>query len=156
MDPIVSYKDSVRVAVAQMQIKSDQLSEEETTVDALVPWIEKAVDKQADLVVFPEYLLGNFHLPNKLTDQLCAVAKKHKVNIIVGGWEYLPGEPIVHPPKEKTYANTILVVDRNGKNRGQASQNALGCRCLFALLLASRSWREGRAYDGQGRRKWCG
>lgn len=113
--PLKNFKDKVRVAVAQISIDEKKLAEEETTVDKLVPWMKKAATEKADLLVFPEYLMGNFHLPDKLTDQLCEAAKAHNLNVIVGGWEYLPGEKIIHPPLPGTYANSILVVDRNGK-----------------------------------------
>lgn len=117
--PLKHSRDSVRVAVAQMTIKPDSLKPGEDTVDALLPWIQKAVAEKADLVVFPEYLLGSFHLPDKLTDKLCAVAKSNNIHVIVGGWEYLPGSKIQHPPEPGTYANSVLVVSRDGKIAGK-------------------------------------
>ena len=112
-------KKTVRVAVAQMTIDSKSLSGGKDTVDALLPWIHRAVTNKADLVVFPEYLLGAFHLPDKLTDKLCAVAKTNNINLIVGGWEYLPGKRIQHPPEPGTYANSVLVISRDGKIAGK-------------------------------------
>ncbi len=88
-------------------------------MDALLPWMDRAAERKADLLVFPEYLLGDFHLPDDLTDQLCAAVKERGVNVVVGGWEYLPEEPIRHPPKPGTYANTVLVVDREGRVVGK-------------------------------------
>ena len=40
--PIKQAKDSVRVAVAQMVIKPDELKPGHDTVDALLPWIKRA------------------------------------------------------------------------------------------------------------------
>jgi N-carbamoylputrescine amidase len=117
--PLRQSKPSVRVAVAQMQIKPADLKPGQDTVDALAPWIQRAATGKVDLLVFPEYLLGDFHLPNALTEKLCAAAKQHDINVIVGGWEYLPGEKIQHPPKPGTYANTVLVVSRDGKIAGK-------------------------------------
>ena len=110
--PIKQAKDSVRVAVAQMAIKPDKLKPGQDTVDALLPWIKRAVAEKADLVVFPEYLLGAFHLPDALTEKLCAAAKTNNMSIIVGGWEFLPGVKIQHPPAPNTYANSVLVISR--------------------------------------------
>ena len=117
--PIKQAKDSVRVAVAQMAIKPDELKPGQDTVDALLPWIKRAADQKADLIVFPEYLLGAFHLPDALTDKLCAVAKTNNMSIIVGGWEFLPGVKIQHPPTPNTYANSVLVISRDGKIAGK-------------------------------------
>ena len=117
--PLRQHKPSVRVAVAQMQIKTGDLKPTLDSVDALTPWIRRAAAGKADLLVLPEYLLGDFHLPNALTDKLCSAAKQHDVNVIVGGWEYLPGERIQHPPKPGTYANTVLVVSRDGRVVGK-------------------------------------
>ena len=117
--PLKQAKNTVRVAVAQMVIKPDELKPGQDTVDALLPWIKRAAAEKADLVVLPEYLLGAFHLPDPLTDKLCVAAKSNDIHIIVGGWEYLPGKQIQHPPEPYTYANTVLVVSRDGKIAGK-------------------------------------
>ena len=117
--PLKQSKDTVRVAVAQMTIKRDELKPGQDTVDALVPWMQRAAAEKADLLVFPEYLLGDFQLPDKLTDKLCEAAKRFNLNVIVGGWEYLPGHKIQHPPEPGTYANSVLVVSRDGKIAGK-------------------------------------
>jgi predicted amidohydrolase len=117
--PLRQSKPLVRVAVAQTQIKPGDLKAGQDTVDALAPWFARAAAEKADLLVLPEYLLGEFHLPDGLTDKLCSVVRQHNVNVVVGGWEYLPGEKIQHPPKPGTYANTVLVVSRVGKIAGK-------------------------------------
>lgn len=117
--PLRQFKDSVRVSVAQMTIKAEALKAGEDTVDALIPWMKRAVAEKADLLVFPEYLLGDFHLPDRLTDKLCQKAQRHELNVIVGGWERLPGTALEHPPQPGTYANTVLVVTREGKIAGK-------------------------------------
>lgn len=117
--PLKPSKDTVRVAVAQMAIKREELKPGQDTVDALMPWMQRAAAEKADLLVLPEYLLGDFHLPDKLTEKLCSSAKRFSLNVIVGGWEYLPGHKIQHPPKPGSYANCVLVVNRDGKIAGK-------------------------------------
>ena len=117
--PLKQAKDTVRVAVAQMTIKREELKPGQDTVDALVPWMQRAAAEKADLLVFPEYLLGDFNLPDPLTEKLCATAKRYNLNVIVGGWEYLPGKKIQHPPEPGSYANCVLVVGRDGKIAGK-------------------------------------
>jgi len=58
-------------------------------------------------------------LPDALTRKLCDASKDHRLNVVVGGWEYLPGTEIKHPPEPGTYANTVLVIDRQGKVAGK-------------------------------------
>ena len=117
--PLKHAKGIVRVAVAQMTIKADGFKPGQDAVDAFVPWMQRAAADKADLLVFPEYLLGDFHLPDALTDKLCAAAKRYNLNVIVGGWEYLPGKTIQHPPEPGTYANCVLVASRDGKIVGK-------------------------------------
>ena len=138
--PLRQSKPTVRVAVAQMDIKPGDLKPGEDTVDALTPWMERAAAGKADLLVFPEYLLGDFHLPNALTDKLCAAAKApQRATSSSGGWEYLPGEKIQHPPKPGTYANTVLVVSRDGKIAGKHRKMHSALGAASALQLAART-----------------
>ncbi|WP_182868097.1 carbon-nitrogen hydrolase family protein [Rhodopirellula sp. JC639] len=116
--PLNQSKDSVRVAVAQMQIDHAALQPDQDTVDALVPWMKRAADQHADLLVFPEYLLGSFHLKSALVDKLCEQAKTHDLNVVVGGWEHFPEVAIKQPPDPGTYANTLLVAGRDGALAG--------------------------------------
>ena len=116
--PLARSKDSVRVAVAQMEIDPGSLKPGQDTVDALDPWMARAADQSAGLLVFPEYLLGPFHLEGELVDKLCAHAKRHNLNVIVGGWEHPADQPIKQPPDPGTYSNTLLVIDRAGKVAG--------------------------------------
>ncbi|WP_161604775.1 carbon-nitrogen hydrolase family protein [Roseiconus nitratireducens] len=117
--PLARSADSVRVAVAQMKISPEFLRDGKDTVDALLPWIDQAAEAQADLIVFPEYLLGPFHLPDEKTDKLCDEAKRRDLSVIVGGWEYLQGTAIEQSPEPGTYANTVLVIDREGNVAGK-------------------------------------
>ena len=117
--PLEHSKDTVRVAVAQMTIDSDSLKPGQDTVDALEPWMSRAADKKVDLLVFPEYLLGSFHLEGELVGKLCDYAKRYDLNIVVGGWEHFADVEIKQPPEPGTYANTLLAVDRQGLIAGK-------------------------------------
>jgi len=123
--PLSRSKESVRVAVAQMQIDPSSLEPGQDTVDALVPWMKRGADAKADLLVFPEYLLGSFRMQGEhgkhgeLIERLCVKAKEYDLNLIVGGWEHFPGHAIQHPPAPGTYANTVLVIGRDGKLAGK-------------------------------------
>ena len=81
--------------------------------------MDKAVAEKADLVVFPEYLLGQFHLDDSLITKLRSEVKRRSINVIVGGWECKPGTTIKHPPDPGSYSNSVLVVDRQGKIAGK-------------------------------------
>jgi predicted amidohydrolase len=131
--PLLRSKDSVRVSVAQMNITETELTSGKDRVDALLPWMDKAVGEKADLLVFPEYLLGPFHLPDPLIEKLSAEVKKRKINVIVGGWEYKPGAVITHPPAPQTYSNAVLVLDREGKIAGKHRKmhSAVGAASAF-------------------------
>lgn len=112
--PLVYAKDSVKVAVVQMVIPDD-FWKDHSVVEAFVPWMDKAKADNVDLLVFPEYLLGAFKMDQPVIKELCDAVAERKLNVILGGWEYLPEFPITHPPVPKTYANTLLVIDRQGE-----------------------------------------
>jgi len=117
--PLTRSQDSVRVSVAQMDISGKDLSPGTDRVDKLIPWMDKAVVEKADLLVFPEYLLGQFFLNDPLIAKLCAAVKQRNLNVIIGGWECKPGSTMKHPPDPGTYANSVLVIDREGKIAGK-------------------------------------
>lgn len=117
--PKLPTKDSVRVSVAQMTIDGSKIPAGKDRVDMLIPWMDQAFSAKADLLVFPEYLLGQFHLDGPLIAKLGAEVKKRNLNVIVGGWEVKPDIAIKHPPEAGTYANSVLVLDREGKIAGK-------------------------------------
>lgn len=119
VEPLKRSKDSVRVSVAQMNITDKDVTGGKDRVDPLLPWMDKALAEKTDLLVFPEYLLGAFHLDDALIRKLSAEVKKRGINVIVGGWEYQPGAVIKHPPDPQTYANSVLVIDRGGEVVGK-------------------------------------
>ena len=112
-------KDTVRVSVAQMNISGSELPAGKDRVDMLIPWMDKAVAEKTDLLVFPEYLLGQFFLADQLIAKLRSEVKRHHLNVIIGGWECKPGSTMKHPPDPGSYANSVLVVDRQGRIAGK-------------------------------------
>lgn len=117
--PLEKYRDQVRISVAQMSIEGKTIPQGKDRVDMMTPWMDRAVAEKADMIVFPEYILGPFKMDFPLIDKLRAEAKQRKMHVVVGGWEYLPEATIVHPPEPGTYANTVLVVDREGNIAGK-------------------------------------
>jgi len=98
-----------RVKVAAVQIsgydKGDVPRDGYDPTEAIVPYIHRAGNDGAQLVVFPEYVLGRISVPGPTTKKIAAAAAKNRIYVIVGCWElYDDGE----------YANTALVFDRDG------------------------------------------
>lgn len=107
-------KAPARVKVAAVQIsgydKGDLPREGYDPAQAIVPYIHRAGKDGAQLVVFPEYVLGRIPVPGPATKKIAAAAAKNRIYVIVGCWElYDDGE----------YANTALVFGRDGKIVGK-------------------------------------
>ncbi len=102
------------VKIAAVQIsgydKGDLPRRGTDVVSKLLPYIEKAQKDGAELVVFPEYVLGHISVPGPETKTLSAAAAASNIYVIVGCWEVI----------DKTnYANTALIFDRQGKIAGK-------------------------------------
>lgn len=108
--PLADSKDRVRVAAVQLDVSGAP----EVVMAALTPHMARAAAEGADLVVFPEYILGNFKVPDATTEGLRALAREHHINLIAGGWEFLEDHPIAWPPEPGTYANSALIINRDG------------------------------------------
>ena len=75
-----------------------------------LPYIERAAKDGAQLVVFPEYVLGHIKVPGPQTQLIADAAGKAKIYVIIGCWEeYDDGR----------FANTALLFDRTGKIAGK-------------------------------------
>jgi predicted amidohydrolase len=86
----------------------------EAVLAAFAPHVARAAAEGAGLVVFPEYVLGNFKVPDATTEGVRALAREHRINVIAGGWEFLGDHPVTVPPEPGTYANSALIVNREG------------------------------------------
>jgi predicted amidohydrolase len=78
--------------------------------ESVVRYIERAAKDGAQLVVFPEYLLGRISVPGPQTGRISKVAAANRIYVIVGCWEVF---------KDGSFANTALLFDRSGKIAGK-------------------------------------
>jgi predicted amidohydrolase len=102
------------VKVAAVQIKGydkgDLPREGYDASNAILPYIDRAGKDGAQLVVFPEYVLGHIRVPGPTTERISAAAAANHVYVIVGGWEdYADG----------TFSDVALIFDRGGKIAGK-------------------------------------
>ena len=102
------------IKVAAVQIKGydkgDLPREGYDPTKAIVPYIDRAGKDGAQLVVFPEYVLGHIPVPGPTTEKIAAAAAANHIYVIIGSWEtYADGK----------FANTALIFDRSGKIVGK-------------------------------------
>ena len=104
--------DSVKVAAVQIcgYDKTDVPRPGFDPSEAIVPYIQRAGEDGAQLVVFPEYVLGRLSLPSEATDRIAKAAAAARIYVIVGCW-------IVE--KDGSFANVALLFDRTGKIIGK-------------------------------------
>lgn len=79
-------------------------------VTAMLPYIDRAGKDGAQLVVFPEYLLGHIRVPGPSTERIASAAAANHIYVIAGSWE---------DHADGTYADTALIFDRAGKIAGK-------------------------------------
>jgi len=77
---------------------------------SVVRYIERAAKDGAQLVVFPEYLLGRISVPGPQTERIGKAAAAGRIYVIVGCWEVF---------RDDSFANTALLFDRAGKIVGK-------------------------------------
>jgi beta-ureidopropionase len=109
-----SRQRSGLVKVAAVQIKGyDKCDLPRKGYDptaAIVSYIDRAGKDGAQLVVFPEYVLGHIRVPGPITERISAAAAANHIYVIVGSWEdYADG----------TYADAALIFDRSGTIAGK-------------------------------------
>lgn len=101
-------RNCARVAVVQMTghwVWRAHGESPETLLEVL-PYIDKAGQDGADLVVFPELLLGEFRVPCETTEKIAAAAKKNQIYVIVGCFEIRDDKG--------NFSNSMLIFDRQG------------------------------------------
>jgi predicted amidohydrolase len=74
--------------------------------EAVARYVERAAKDRAQLVVFPEYLLGRISVPGPQTERISKAAAADRIYVIVGCWEVF---------KDDSFANSALLFDRAGK-----------------------------------------
>lgn len=102
------------VKVAAVQIKGydkgDLPRQGYDPAAAIAPYIDRAGKDGAQLVVFPEYVLGHIRVPGPTTERISAAAAANHIYVIIGGWEdYADG----------TFADTAFIFDRGGRIAGK-------------------------------------
>lgn len=105
---------SVRVAAVQLNgtwIWQGQDDEPQDTVDSVIGYIDRAGADKADLVVFPELLLGKFRVPNRSTQRIGEAASRNGLYVVAGCFEIVD--------EEGNYKNTALLFDRKGNLVGR-------------------------------------
>ena len=98
---------SIKVAAVQISgyDKKDLPRDGFKPVEKMIPYIQKAGNDGAQLIVFPEYVLGYIKVPGPVTEKLAAAAKANSIYVIIGCWELY---------SDDTFANTALIFDRKG------------------------------------------
>lgn len=105
-------RDQVKVAAVQISCydKGDLPREGYDPAAQLVPYIDRAGNDNAQLIVFPEYVLGRISVPGPETVKIAAAAKANSVYVIVGCWEVF---------EDGAFANSALIFDRSGEIAGK-------------------------------------
>ncbi len=110
--PLATNRDFVKVAAVQISgyDKGDTPRRGYDPVAPIIPYIDRAGKDEAQLVVFPEYVLGHIPVPGPSTKRISAAAAANEIYVIVGCWEVYD---------DQTFANTALVFDRSGNIAGK-------------------------------------
>ncbi|MDG2223015.1 MAG: carbon-nitrogen hydrolase family protein [Rubripirellula sp.] len=110
--PKASKPTSVKVAAVQVNgyDKGELPRDGFHPVKALLPYIARAGREEAELVVFPEDVLGHIKIPGPETKSIAAAAKANSIYVIVGCWEGLA---------DGAFANQALLFDRKGEIVGR-------------------------------------
>lgn len=114
-------RDLVKVAAVQISgyDKGDLPREGYDPAAQLIPYIDRAGKDEAQLVVFPEYVLGHIKVPGQETERISAAAKASSIYVVVGCWEGLA---------DGKFANSALIFDRSGTIIGK--YNKTYCTCI--------------------------
>jgi predicted amidohydrolase len=111
-EPVRPKPAQVKVAAVQMlgYDKTDVPRPGFDPSERVVQYIEKAAKEGAQLVVFPEYLLGRISVPGPQTERISKATAAGSIYVIVGCWEL---------SENGSFANTALLFDRAGKIVGK-------------------------------------
>ncbi len=110
--PSTPRPDRVKVAAVQIRgyDKTDVPRPGYDPSEAMVPYIDRAGRDGAQLVVFPEYVLGRIAVPGPQTRRIAKAAAANGIYVIVGCWEV---------SRDGSFANAALLFDRAGKIVGK-------------------------------------
>jgi len=100
-------RDSATITMVQLTTGKDV----SPAIDRMPAFFEQAADLGSDLVVFPEYVLGDMITPkDEVAQQFFALAAKHKINAITG---------CVEKQGKDQWSTSAWVVDRGGNLLGR-------------------------------------
>jgi len=100
-------RDTATVTMVQLTFGADT----PPAIERMPLYFEKAIDLHSDLVVFPEYVLGDMITPkDAVAQQFFALAAKHKINAIAG---------CVERQGNDHWSTSAWVVDRGGNLLGR-------------------------------------
>jgi len=104
--------DTVKVAAVQISgyDKTDVPKPGYDPSETIVRYINRAGADDAQLVVFPEYVLGRITVPSPPTKRISKAAAANHIDVIVGCWEVY---------EDGSFANAALLFDRTGKIVGK-------------------------------------
>jgi len=110
--PARDQPDIVKVAAVQIcgYDKTDVPRQGYQPAEVMVPYINKAGEDGAQLVVFPEYVLGRISVPSPSTERISKAAAANRIYVIVGCWEVYD---------DGSFANAALLFDRSGEIIGK-------------------------------------
>jgi len=81
-------KDAVRITLVQLTVRGKS---PDSVIERMPQFFEQAAAQQADLIVFPEYVLGNrITVDHPRVRKFFALARKYKIYAIVDQWA--PGD----------------------------------------------------------------
>jgi N-carbamoylputrescine amidase len=111
-EPAEKGPSAVKVAAVQIcgYDKTDVPREGYDPAEAMVPYVHKAAGDGAQLVAFPEYVLGRIAVPGPATEKIARAAAAARIYVIMGCWEVY---------EDGSFANAALLFDRAGKIAGK-------------------------------------
>lgn len=111
-EPSAGAADTVKVAAVQIlgYDKTELPRDGYDPVSQMLPYIDRAGKDGAQLVVFPEYVLGHISVPGPETKRIARAAAANHIYVVIGCWEDF---------EDDTYANTALIFDRQGEIMGK-------------------------------------
>ena len=132
-EPSMGPRDTAKITLVQLTTGADA----PPAIERMPAFFEKAADLGSDLVVFPEYVLGDMITPkDAVAQQFFALAAKHRINAITG---------CVEKQGKDQWSTSAWVVDRGGNLLGRY------LKCHPASGPAPHWWPPNKGNDHEAR-----